>query len=210
MTQVNKKMEVHIKEILANNKQEVGAVVDIHLDTFQGFFLTFMGRGFLNQLYLSYCEHESSSLLGAFDYENNMVGFLAYTTDLSGLYKYMLKKRLLPFAWYAMGAFWRKPKVFLRLIRAFLKPSESKRDDDYVELASIGVHRTAKSKGVGTQLVEELKQRIDFKKYAYITLETDTENNDAANYFYQKNGFVLKRTYLTHEGRAMNEYHFRR
>lgn len=73
---------IHIKNIESADKQTVEAVVQIHLDTFQGFFLTFMGRGFLRQLYRSYCEHEPSGLL---------------------------------------GAFLRKPKVFMRLVRAFFE-----------------------------------------------------------------------------------------
>ena len=116
---------VHIRKLEQQDKNVVETVVQIHLDTFQGFFLTFMGRGFLRQLYRSYCEHDASGLLGAFDKEDHLVGFLAYSSQLSGLYKYMIKKRLIPFAWYALGAFFRKPKVFMRLVRAFLKPGES-------------------------------------------------------------------------------------
>ena len=57
-------------------------------------------------------------------------------------------------------------------------------------------------------LINELKKRVDFKKFAYITLETDVENNDAAIYFYEKNGFVKERMYETMEGRKMYEYRF--
>ena len=199
---------VHIRKLEKQDKRAVEKVVQVHLDTFQGFFLTFMGRGFLRQLYGSYCEHEASGLLGAFDSQENLVGFLAYSSQLSGLYKYMIKKRLIPFAWYALGAFFRKPKVFMRLVRAFLKPGESRREEAYVELASIGVSPEAKGTGIGSSLIDELKKRVDFNEFAYINLETDAADNDAANGFYQKNGFVLHRSFQTHEGRAMNEYRF--
>lgn len=198
----------HIRMLKQQDKDAVEAVVQIHLDTFQGFFLTFMGRGFLRQLYRSYCEHEESGLLGAFDENEKLIGFLAYSSQLSGLYKYMIKKRLIPFGWYAMGAFLRKPKVFMRLVRAFLKPSESRREETYVELASIGVSPAAKGTGVGSQLIDTLKKNVDFEKYAYINLETDATDNEVANGFYVKNGFVLYRTFQTHEGREMNEYRF--
>ena len=200
---------MNIRKIESNEKQVIADVVGIHLDTFTGFFLTFMGRGFLNQMYRSYCEHSDSDLLVAFDDDEKPIGFLAYSGDMSGLYKYMIKKKLIPFAWYSLGAFFRKPKVFMRLIRAFLKPGESRREENYVELASIGVNPNIKSKGVGTQLISHLKDLVDFNKYAYISLETDAVNNEGANHFYQKNGFVLEREYETHEGRKMNEYRFR-
>lgn len=188
----------------------INDIVDIHMQTFTGFFLTFMGRGFLRQMYRSYCEYAPADLLVALDDQNRAVGFLAYSCDMSGLYKYMIKKKLIPFAWYSLGAFLRKPGVFLRIVRAFLKPGESKREEQYVELASIGVHPDAKQTGIGSQLIGYLQDIVDFNKYAYIALETDAVDNDGANRFYQKNGFVLSETYTTREGRKMNGYRYTR
>lgn len=199
---------VEIKEIAFRDKNAIEAVVQIHLDTFHGFFLTFMGRGFLRQMYRSYCEHQPSGLIGAYNEAGDLVGFLAYSEDLSGLYKFMIKKRLISFGWYAAGAFFRRPKVFMRLVRAFLKPGESRREEAYVELASIGVSPAVKSSGIGSALIDALKNTVDYSRFAYITLETDAVNNDGANHFYQKNGFVLYRSFETHEGRKMNEYRF--
>jgi ribosomal protein S18 acetylase RimI-like enzyme len=189
-------------------KDAVSEVVNIHLDTFTGFFLTFMGRGFLKQMYRSYITHAQSDILVATE-QGKVLGFLAYSSDLSGLYKHMIKKRLIPFAWYSLGAFLRKPKVFFRLIRAFLKPGESEREEGYMEITSIGVSPEAKNRGLGSALIEDLKKRVDFSQCAYITLETDAVNNEAANAFYQKNGFTLARSYETHEGRKMNEYRWK-
>lgn len=199
---------MQIRHVEKNEKSVINDVVRIHLDTFQGFFLTFMGKGFLRTMYSSYVSHGESGLLVAIDENGNTVGFLAYSGNMSGLYKYMIKNKLIPFAWYSLGAFFRKPKVFMRLVRAFLKPSESQRDESYVELASIGVDPAAKSRGIGSQLIDRLKELVDFARNAYITLETDAENNEGANRFYLKNGFTLVREYATREGRKMNEYRF--
>ena len=198
---------IEIKHVENLEKKLVDDIVQIHLDTFEGFFLTFMGRGFLKQMYSSYCIHEKSGLYIACE-DGKLIGFLAYSEDLSGLYKFMIKKKFFAFAYYSVGAFFRKPKIFIRLIRAFLKPSESKRDEAYVELASIGVDPSIKSKGVGSELIKTLKENVDFSKFAYITLETDAVNNDLANHFYLKNGFELHRTFETNEGRKMNEYRY--
>lgn len=196
---------MQIRKIENTEKDTINDIVSIHLDTFTGFFLTFMGRGFLNLMYRSYAEYKDSGILVAFE-EEKPVGFLAYSGDLSGLYKYMIKERLIPFGWYSLGAFFRKPTVFMRLVRAFLKPGETKREEKYVELASIGVDPNVKSKGVGSQLIDALKAQVDFREYAYITLETDAVNNEGANHFYKKNGFVLEREFETNEGRKMFEY----
>ena len=198
---------MEIKKIETPDRKLIDQVVSIHLETFPGFFLTFMGRGFLRQLYTSYCKHPDSGLLVAFE-QDTPVGFLAYSGALGKLYKYMIKTRLIPFGWYAAGAFVRKPSVFLRLVRAFLKPGESERSEAYVELASIGVKPEAKGVGVGSKLIDALKERVDFSKYAYINLETDAVDNEGANRFYEKNGFVLHHSFETREGRKMNEYRF--
>ena len=196
---------IQIRNISSEEKNVVNDIILIHSKAFQGFFLTFMGNGFLKQMYRSYIEYNNSGVLVAFENERP-VGFLAYSGDLSGLYKYMIKKRLLLFAWYSLMAFFRKPTVFMRLIRAFLKPREAKRKEKYVELASIAVDPNINSNGVGSRLIDALKAKIDFNEYAYITLETDAINNEGANCFYKKNGFVLEREFETNEGRKMFEY----
>lgn len=198
---------IEIRRVGCKENKLIEKVVQIHLDAFQGFFLTFMGRGFLRQMYSAYCKYEQSGVYVAFE-NNEPMGFLAYSSDMSGLYKYMIRTKMFMFAWYSIGAFFRKPAVFMRLIRAFLKPGESKRTEKYVELSSIGVKPASNSKGIGTQLIGKLVDDTDFNLYSYISLETDAENNKKANKFYQKNGFILERTYWTHEGRKMNEYRY--
>lgn len=198
---------IAIREVKSEEKELINDIVSIHLNTFTGFFLTFMGRGFLNQMYRSYCDHDESGLLVA-EENGKAIGFLAYSGNFSGLYKYMIKTRLIPFGWYSVGAFFRRPSAFMHIIKAFLKPSEVKREEKYVELSSIGVDPTIKSKGVGSLLIDELKKIVDFNKFAYITLETDAVNNDGAIHFYEKNGFVRERMYETDEGRKMYEYRF--
>ena len=198
---------VTIREVKSDEKKIIDEIVTIHLNTFTGFFLTFMGRGFLRQMYQSYCDHEESGLLVA-EGDGKTVGFLAYSSDFSGLYKFIIKTRLVHFGWYSMGAFFRRPSAFLHIIKAFLKPSEVKRKEKYVELSSIGVDPNVKSKGVGSKLIEKLKKLVDFEEYAYITLETDAVNNEGAIHFYEKNGFIRERMFVTDEGRKMYEYRF--
>ena len=196
-----------IRELQLDEKKYINDVVSIHLRTFSGFFLTFMGRGFLKQMYVSYCEHRDSGLLVAID-NKKIVGFLAYSSNFSGLYKFMLRRHILQFAWFSLGAFLRRPSSFVHIVSAFLKPSETKRSENYVELASIGVDPDMKSKGIGTELIDRLKETIDFKFCKYITLETDALNNNIAINFYKKNGFVCKREYITNEGRRMLEFRY--
>ena len=41
---------VTIREVKSDEKKIIDEIVTIHLNTFTGFFLTFMGRGFLRQI----------------------------------------------------------------------------------------------------------------------------------------------------------------
>lgn len=199
---------MQVREVDANEKDVLKDVVRIHMDAFSGFFLTFMGKGFLKQMYASYSEHKDSTLLVAIDDEGSVVGFFTYTYDMSGLYKYMIKKKLIPFAWFSLGAFLRKPKVFMRLIRALLRPSESERKEKYVMFTSLGVDTTKTCRGAGSMLFNKGKESVDFSKYEYISLETDVENNENTNHFHQKHGFKIFREFKTPEGRRMYEYRY--
>jgi len=196
-----------IIDVKKDDAKTISTVADIHIATFQGFFLTFLGKGFLKLLYKSYCEFDESAVIAYVD-EGKILGFFAYSGNYSGLYKYMIKKRLIPFAWYAIGAFFRKPKSFMRLIGAFVKSNDVSREEKYLEIASCSVLPTCAGMGIGTILMNEVIRRTDFTKYAYISLETDADNNASVNSFYQKSGFTLARTYETREGRRMNEYRF--
>ena len=198
---------VTIREVKSNEKELINEIVTIHLNTFTGFFLTFMGRGFLKQMYQSYCDYDESGLLVA-EEGGKALGFLAFSSNFSGLYKFMIKTRLIRFGWYSIGAFFRRPSAFMHIISAFLKPGEVKREEKYVELSSIGVDPNVKSKGIGSKLIDALKDNVDFDKYAYINLETDAVDNEGAIHFYEKNGFVRERMFETDEGRKMYEYRF--
>ncbi len=66
---------ISVREVQSNEKKLINEIVSIHLNTFEGFFLTFMGRGFLNQMYKSYCDYEYAGLLVAED-GNKTLGFL--------------------------------------------------------------------------------------------------------------------------------------
>lgn len=81
---------ITIRKVKSSEKNLIDDIVTIHLESFTAFFLTFMGRGFLNQMYHSYCHHVESGLLVA-EENGKAIGFLAYSRKFSELYKYMIK-----------------------------------------------------------------------------------------------------------------------
>lgn len=185
-------------------------LADIHMKSFQNFFLTSLGKGFLKSMYKGFLTHKDSHVVGAFDSDGSMVGFLAYSENISDLYRYLMKRYCPALAFYALIAFFKKPKILFRILRAFRRPNESKRNEPYVEISSLCVLPEKERNGVGSMLLNTCLRSIDFSCFAYAKLETDADDNDAVNAFYQKNGFVLFSTYTTPENRKMNEYHWKK
>lgn len=169
--------------------------------------MTFLGSGFLKYLYKGFLEHEDSGIIVAIE-EGKILGFLAYSKDISRFYKYLIKKYFFQFAIYAFFAFLKKPKIMRRLFRSLTYSHKSKRKEKYVELSSLATLPLSENRGIGTKLIDDLKSRLNSNDFEYIKLDTDAVDNDRVNKFYEKNGFRLNNKYVTNEGRLMNELRF--
>ena len=198
---------IEIREIENVSRDQLDLIAQAHRRAFPDFFLTQLGEPFLRVLYTGYVKDQKSGLIVA-ECDGRLVGFLAYSNDYAAFFKMLVRCYLLQFGWYSFLAVVRHPSFVGRLLRAFHKSDEVQRKERYVELASICCVPEAGRTGIGTLLIQHLKDMTDFSKYAYISLETDAENNEAANRFYRKNGFTAVRQYKTNEGRLMNEYRY--
>lgn len=198
---------LRIRELKTADRDRIPAVAKLHKQAFEGFFLTQLGIPFLKALYTGYLEAESSGLIAA-EEDGKLLGFIAYSKDYPRFYRELMRRHLLRFAFCSAGAALRHPSFVKRLLGAFRKSESVVREERYVELASICVDPKIEGRGIGSALIDHLKGMVDFSEYAYINLETDAQNNDAANRFYVRNGFALHRQFVTAEGRRMNEYRY--
>ena len=73
------------------------------------------------------------------------------------------------------------------------------------ELSSICV-KPGEKRGIGTELVNAFIQRAKELGAISVRLTTDTYKNEAVNAFYQRQGFILMRTFEAQPGRWLNEY----
>ena len=71
---------------------------------------------------------------------------------------------------------------------------------------SIAVLPEMKGKGIGKLLVQAFLKAATSRGIKQVDLTTDSENNHLINNFYRCLGFVFERTFITPEGRKMNEY----
>ena len=200
-------MTTSIRELKREDRALVPALAALHKRAFPGFFLTRLGLPFLRTLYRGYLEDPDSGILIA-ERDGTPVGFLAYSQDYPRFYKGLIRRHVVRFALCSALAAIRHPSFIKRIFGAFRKSEAVVKEEAYVELASICVDPASEGAGVGTALIDRLKERVDFERFAYINLETDADGNDAVNRFYQKNGFVPARQFVTAEGRSMNEYRF--
>lgn len=207
MVSIRKQAKVFIRKLDKADDKYITILSKLHMAAFPDFFLTQLGLPFLKTLYRGYMEDVNSGILVA-EINGKLAGFIAYSNEYSRFYKGLLKRYLIRFAFCSLFAVIRHPSFIKRLLGAFKKSNEVKKEEAYVELASICVNPKIESKGIGSRLIDKLKEITDFSSYEYINLETDACGNDAVNKFYIKNGFQLARSYMTAEGRMMNEYRY--
>lgn len=198
---------LEIRELQKANSDYIKSIAELHKKAFPTFFLTQLGIPFLQTLYTGYMDDRDSGIIVAED-DGKLIGFIAYSNNYPRFYKGLVKHHLIKFAFCSLGAAIRHPSFIKRLLGAFKKGDSVVKEEQYVELASICVEPETESKGVGTQLIDYLKNIVDFNTYAYINLETDADGNDGVNMFYVKNGFKLAGQFTTAEGRRMNEYRY--
>lgn len=185
--------------------EHVKDVVRVHLESFQGFFLTCLGPRFLHLLYAEIIK-EPCHIAFVAQNGSGVVGFVAGVAHRSEFFKRLVWTRQFAFAIAALGAVIRDLRIVPRLFRALNYSRSSKLAAAPAELMSIGVMPELQSKGVGKRLVIAFLDGMKLKKVDKVALTTDKDDNERVNLFYLKLGFVLYRSYVTPESRWLNEY----
>ena len=181
------------------------SVVDIHLRTFNGFFLSFLGRQFLVELYTGILK-DASGLAYVYEDSTHIMGFVAGIQQPVGFYHRMLCHRWWRFGIAALKPMVRKPVIIPRLMRVFTINRHITTEEGRGTLMSIAVNPADQRKGVGKALVDTFLKASIQSGLKKVDLTTDKNQNEAVNNFYQSLGFSLERSFTTPEGREMNEY----
>lgn len=190
------------------NSTHLLEVIDIHLESFPGFFLTFLGRRFLYVYYHGVIQYPDC-IASVFIENGNVQGFVAGVMNPSGFYSALIKRDIFRFAIAAFPAFLKRPGIILRLLRAFRRPGEApKKAYGISELTSLAVRPSAQGQGFGRDLIDAYIARVKALGGISIFLSTDAINNDSVNKFYRNRRFKLHKSYYTHENRLMNHYTF--
>jgi ribosomal protein S18 acetylase RimI-like enzyme len=185
---------------------DIPKVVEIHMQAFPGFFLSFLGPAFLSLLYQGILCDPGGVAIAAYADDQEIIGFVAGVTDQSGFYGRLISSRKWSFAKASLGALLARPLIAPRLIRALRRPKEAAGSSASACLMSIAVRPMGEGRGIGRLLVEQFCSQVACRGATAVILTTDRYDNDRVNSFYQRLGFHVLRSFVTPEGRGMNEY----
>jgi len=184
---------------------DVSAIILTHQRSFQSYFLTFLGPGFLRELYAATLA-DSSGIAFVAEEAQSICGFVTGTAQPSGFYRRLLRRRWWRFAWAAALPALKHPSAVPRLLRAFSMPQQATQQAARGTLMSLAVLPEVQGKGIGRSLVMAFLTDASRRGLHQVDLTTDKRDNEGVNRFYQDLGFVCARTFMTAENRVMNEY----
>lgn len=181
-------------------------VVAVHMASFPGFFLSFLGPKFLTIFYSRVCFAPESIAFVYLDKDGLPIGFVVGSLNPRGFYSRMLKRDWFKFTLSSVGPIIKNPTIILRLARAVLHPSSNQFGQNVAGLFSIGVLPDNHCLGIGKFLVNAFLNDARLRGCERVYLSTDRDNNESVNNFYIKNGFKINFQYTSREGRRMNQY----
>src|SRR5665213_2187601 len=175
---------------------DAAAAGQLHAEQITGGFLAFLGSGFLTRLYRRVCRSSSSFLLVAED-GGRVVGFVAGSIDVPGLYRAFVLRDGLAAAFDALGPLlrgWRRAFETLRH-----GSSDGAGAGRGVELLAIAVDPSHRGRGIGEELVAAfLRQAAASHAHAaYVVVAAD---NVRAVGLYRRAGFVGGDEFELHAG----------
>lgn len=186
-------------------KEDVKCIADLHQKGFDNFFLTSLGSDFLQEFYCSIIKSSNSIAIGAFDENENLVGFAVGAKTKKGFYKELLRSNFFPLLISAAHSLFANPAKIYRLAKSFFTKETS--NEDYLNsatLLSICVDPQKKGLKIGKCLLQSYETEV--KKISdSITLTTDALNNHYVNSFYVSNKYVLADSFKQ-GNREMNFY----
>lgn len=185
---------------------DVPQIVNIHMNAFDGFFLTSLGRSFLSFYYKAFIKSKDGIVLCAV-LENKVCGFAAATKQCKGYNSKLIKTNLTSFLWLSFRLLFTNPFALIRLAKNITKKSDIIDDpEDYAELYSIGIEDCAQGKGIGKKLLATIEERLKCEGVEKISLTTDFYKNDSTIAFYRTMGYKTLYEFTSYPNRRMYRF----
>ena len=170
---------------------DVPSVARIHLEAFEGFFLSELGYGFLCVMYRAFLVNPAGVFVVHESKDGRVTGFAVGALS-SGQKDRWLALRFMPhFLWAALPAIFRRPRTIVtRLASRFFETGSSfDVPKDAAVLRSIGVLTSERGGGAAGGLLGAFEQMALRQGAASVYLTTDQDNNERAQNFYKRHGY---------------------
>lgn len=176
-------------EIIPLKSEHAQSVARLHQEGIPTGFLSSLGSSFLAELYASISQSPEGFGFVACE-KGDVVGFVAFTTNLRQLYKTVLRGQGLKLMGILLPHLF-SVKTIKKIVQNIFYPGKTKKLNlPQAELLSIAVSSDCRGKGLAGQLIkygfEECRRRGIIQVKVLVA-----EANQTANRLYQKNGFVL-------------------
>ena len=190
--------------IYRNTKtSESKILTQIHRVAFKDFFLTTLGKRFLNTYYSSGLKSTESISICAVDENDQIIGFSMGCTQAKGYHKRLVKQNFIEFLLQGIAFLFSKPNALWRLAKNMEKNKITHDDGNYAELLSIAVLPNAKGVGIGKKMIAQFEAEAKSRGCTKIALTTDFYNNDDVIAFYKKIGYGVFYEFTTYPNRKM-------
>ena len=184
-------------------KKHIPFVVDLHKDSFKGFFLTELGDHFL-AVYYDCVRTDSNGILIGLYTGNKLCGFFAAAIVSKGFNKKLIAKNFFRFSFIAIHLLFTRMSSLIRLLKNISKKSPEIIDNgEYAELLSVGVASDEQGKGIGKQLLMQFENEAQLHDVSTLSLTTDFLHNDKVIHFYKSLGYIIFYDFIAYPDRRM-------
>lgn len=188
-------------------REDLDAVVAVHLEAFPGFFMAQLGPRFLRTYYRCVVEYPKGVLLSESS-GLECLGFVAGFVDPAAFYR-ELRRRRVRLGLAACAGILVRPRRLVTMLADYGRAGEAAGrppEPRTAELSSLAVLPGAAGRGIGTRLVQRFIKAASERGADRVTLTTDSHDNESVNRFYLQLGFTCVRTFEARRGRMLNEY----
>ena len=162
-------------------------IAKLHIDGIPTGFISSLGINFVTALYEAIAEDENSFGFVAVE-DDKVLGFVAFSTNLSKLYKYVALKKGLKFT-FILARKMTSLKIFRKVWDNIFYPNKMKKMElPDAELLSIIIAEEGRGKGIARQLIDKSFEECRKRRIDKIKVLVSAENIPANN-LYKKCGF---------------------
>ena len=183
-------------------KNDIKKIVTIHLNSFKDFFLSSLGKFFLETYYTILHKDKGTTFIGCY-IDDELGGFCSIANISKGFNQRIIKSNILAFLLVGIRLLLKKPGSIIRLIKNLDKNSSPNDKGDYSEILSIAVSEYNQGKGIGKKLLLHAEKILTKNKFYKLSLTTDFYNNENALNFYKKNGYKVFSDFYSYPNRKM-------